>query len=50
MRVYMNQCKKVVQKNRTKHSQFQLRNLTKISEFNERTNNYFKKKLHREDN
>ena len=25
------------------HSKFQLRNLTKISEFNERTNNYFQK-------
>ena len=26
------------------HSKFQLRNVTKLSEFIERTNNYFKKK------
>ena len=31
-------------KNGTMHSKFQLRNLTKISEFNKRTNNLKKKK------
>ena len=30
-------------KNGAMHSKFQLRNLTKISEFNERTNNCFQK-------
>ena len=30
-------------KNRTMHSEFQLRNLTNISEFNERTSNYLQK-------
>ena len=34
--------KRSYQKNVTMHSEFQLRNLTKISEFNERTNNYLK--------